>query len=73
MIDPNSTYAQGSKLKFDGYWKLISPVYKSTNGSIIDRAVSHTSGITENEAYTFTRSIGYKFSAEVGLSFAKVT
>ncbi|WP_160643323.1 hypothetical protein [Chengkuizengella marina] len=67
MIDPTSKYVADSQLGFDGYWKLISPVYVSSAGNPIDRSISYTYDITETESVQMSKTLGTKGGIEWGV------
>ncbi|MEW9502780.1 hypothetical protein [Jeotgalibacillus marinus] len=73
MIDPNSSFAQGTKLAFEGYWNLISPSYLSTAGNSIERSVSYTSGVSVLESQLLAKTVGYTQTYEIGFLSVKNT
>ncbi|MGM7682666.1 phage head spike fiber domain-containing protein [Cytobacillus sp. Hm23] len=67
MVNPSSKIASNSKIKQNGYWKLVSNALRSsTEGESLSIGFENSYGVSREKGYEFAQSVGVTLSLTVG-------
>ncbi|WP_050606901.1 hypothetical protein [Clostridium niameyense] len=67
LLDKNDPACKGSTIDNTSYWNLLTEFSNIDPGSTASKSISITSGITKQESYSMSLTIGSKVAVEVGI------